>query len=47
MCTFQSELKGMECEMLEEELQALLSDKAGLTEYLESLQLQIMKVKVF
>lgn len=45
MNNFKSELKGMECKMLEEERHVLLSDKAGVTEYLQSLQLQIMKVK--
>ncbi|KAI5640292.1 hypothetical protein M9H77_00318 [Catharanthus roseus] len=42
---FKPELKEMESKMLEEELQALLSDKAGETEYLQSLQLQIINMK--
>ncbi|KAL2520312.1 hypothetical protein Fot_24235 [Forsythia ovata] len=42
---FKPELKEMDVKSLEEELQAFLSDKAGETEYMQSLQLQIMKLK--
>ncbi|KAL0326448.1 UNVERIFIED_CONTAM: hypothetical protein Sradi_5214100 [Sesamum radiatum] len=41
----QSELWEMDEKSLEEELQALLSDKSGEAEYVQSLQLQIMRVK--
>ncbi|KAL0351244.1 UNVERIFIED_CONTAM: hypothetical protein Scaly_1513100 [Sesamum calycinum] len=40
-----SELWEMDEKSLEEELQALLSDKSGEAEYVQSLQLQIMRVK--
>lgn len=43
---FQPELRELDVKSLEEELQALLSDKAGETEYMQSLQLKIMKLKV-
>lgn len=43
---FQPELRELDVKSLEEELQALLSDKAGETEYTQSLQLKIMKLKV-
>ncbi|XP_057793841.1 uncharacterized protein LOC131010363 isoform X2 [Salvia miltiorrhiza] len=39
------ELREMSEKTLEEEVQALLSDKAGEAEYMESLQLQIMRLK--
>ncbi|KAM7508155.1 hypothetical protein LguiA_018608 [Lonicera macranthoides] len=42
---FKPELRGMDQKALEEELQALLSDKAGETEYLKSLQQQIETLK--
>ncbi|CAA2987115.1 Hypothetical predicted protein [Olea europaea subsp. europaea] len=42
---FQPELRELDVKSLEEELQALLSDKAGETEYTQSLQLKIMKLK--
>ncbi|GAA0185609.1 actin binding motor protein [Lithospermum erythrorhizon] len=42
---FKPELKEMGAKALEEEFQALLSDKNGETEYLQSLQLQISKLK--
>lgn len=42
----QPELREMDEKSLEEELEALLSDKAGEAEYVESMQLQIMKLKV-
>ncbi|KAL2497541.1 hypothetical protein Adt_23091 [Abeliophyllum distichum] len=42
---FKPELREMDVKSLEEELQAFLSDKAGETEYMQSLQLQIMKLK--
>ncbi|XP_052176599.1 uncharacterized protein LOC127790907 [Diospyros lotus] len=40
------ELQGMNLKTLEEEHQALLSDRAGETEYILSLQLQFQKLKV-
>lgn len=43
---FQPEVREMDEKSLEEELQALALDKAGETEYVQSLQLQIMKLKV-
>lgn len=43
----QSELKEMDKKSLEEEIQALLSDKAAETEYLQSLQNQIEMLKVY
>ncbi|KAK4413458.1 hypothetical protein Salat_2758400 [Sesamum alatum] len=46
MTEFKSELRQMDEKSLEEELQALLSDKSGEAEYVQSLQLQIMRVKV-
>ncbi|KAI3464252.1 hypothetical protein Pfo_020915 [Paulownia fortunei] len=45
MTDFKHELKEMDEKSLEEELQALLSDKAGEAEYVQSLQLQIMRLK--
>ncbi|KAL0314036.1 UNVERIFIED_CONTAM: hypothetical protein Sangu_2248000 [Sesamum angustifolium] len=45
MTEFKSELWEMDEKSLEEELQALLSDKSGEAEYVQSLQLQIMRVK--
>lgn len=42
----QPELREMNEKSLEEELQALLSDKAGEAEYVQSLQRQIMTFKV-
>ena len=42
----QPELRDMAGETLEEELQALMSDKCGETEYQESLQNQIGNIKV-
>ncbi|KAL0359956.1 UNVERIFIED_CONTAM: hypothetical protein Sradi_3680100 [Sesamum radiatum] len=46
MTGFKSELREMDEKSLEEELQALLSDKSGEAEYVQSLQLQIMRVKL-
>ena len=43
---FQPELRDMSEKSLEEEIQALLSDKAGEAEYVQSLELQIMRLKV-
>ncbi|XP_020547546.1 uncharacterized protein LOC105174747 isoform X4 [Sesamum indicum] len=40
-----SELRDMDEKSLEEDLQALLSDKSGEAEYVQSLQLQITRVK--
>ncbi|XP_057793840.1 uncharacterized protein LOC131010363 isoform X1 [Salvia miltiorrhiza] len=45
MTNFKPELREMSEKTLEEEVQALLSDKAGEAEYMESLQLQIMRLK--
>ncbi|VVA24726.1 PREDICTED: tropomyosin [Prunus dulcis] len=42
---FKPELRAMDVNTLEEEYDALLSDKAGVTEYLKSLQDQIEKLK--
>lgn len=42
----QPELRDMNEKSLEEELQALLSDKTGEAEYVQSLQRQIMTLKV-
>ncbi|KAL3845724.1 hypothetical protein ACJIZ3_003127 [Penstemon smallii] len=42
---FKPELREMDEKSLEEELQALISDKAGETEYVQSLQLQTLKLK--
>ena len=36
----------MDSELLDEELQVLLSDKSGEAEFLQALQLQIMTLKV-
>ncbi|KAG8378559.1 hypothetical protein BUALT_Bualt08G0149500 [Buddleja alternifolia] len=46
MTNFKPELREMDGKSLEEELQALLSDKDGEAEYVQSLQLQITKLKV-
>ncbi|CAA0837702.1 Unknown protein [Striga hermonthica] len=45
MAEFKPELRGMGEKSLEEELHALLSDKAGEAEYLQTLQHQIMRLK--
>lgn len=45
MNCFKQQLVKMDEKSLEEELQALLSDKAGEHEYIQSLQLQIRKLK--
>ncbi|XP_011095239.1 uncharacterized protein LOC105174747 isoform X2 [Sesamum indicum] len=45
MTEFKSELRDMDEKSLEEDLQALLSDKSGEAEYVQSLQLQITRVK--
>ncbi|KAL3503929.1 hypothetical protein ACH5RR_033770 [Cinchona calisaya] len=42
---YKPELQEMDTKMLDEELHALLSDKTGEAEYLQSLQLQIMRLK--
>lgn len=42
----QPELKAAGLTALEEEYKALLSDKAGETEYLQSLEKQVEKLKV-
>lgn len=42
----QAPLREMDSKSLEEEYEALLSDKAGEAEYLQSLQLQIAKLMV-
>ncbi|KAL6578885.1 hypothetical protein OROMI_009101 [Orobanche minor] len=47
MNEFKPELREMEEKSLEEELQALISDKAGEAEYVQNLQLQIMRLKKF
>ncbi|XP_055833062.1 uncharacterized protein LOC129902061 [Solanum dulcamara] len=44
MNDFKEQLREMDSESLQEEYQALLSDKAGEAEYLHSLQLQIAKL---
>ncbi|KAH6833964.1 hypothetical protein C2S53_004766 [Perilla frutescens var. hirtella] len=45
MTNFKPELREMDEKSLKEELEALLSDKAGEAEYVQSLQLQIMRLK--
>ncbi|KAG6435218.1 hypothetical protein SASPL_100088 [Salvia splendens] len=45
MTDFKPELRDMSEKSLEEEIQALLSDKAGEAEYVQSLELQIMRLK--
>lgn len=45
MADFKPELTEMDDKSLKEELEALLSDKTGEAEYVESLQLQIMRLK--
>ncbi|PIN11627.1 hypothetical protein CDL12_15783 [Handroanthus impetiginosus] len=45
MTDFKPELRKMDGKSLEEELKVLLSDKAGETEYLQSLQVQITRLK--
>ncbi|KAL6536479.1 hypothetical protein OROGR_013051 [Orobanche gracilis] len=45
MNEFKPELGEMDEKSLEEELQALISDKAGEAEYVQTLQLQIMRLK--
>ncbi|KAL6566062.1 hypothetical protein OROGR_001677 [Orobanche gracilis] len=45
MNEFKPELREMDEKSLEEELQALISDKAGEAEYVQTLQLQIMRLK--
>ncbi|KAL6547921.1 hypothetical protein OROHE_009626 [Orobanche hederae] len=47
MNEFKPELREMDEKSLEEELQALISDKAGEAEYVQTLQLQIMRLKKF
>lgn len=42
----QSELKAADITALEEEYNALMSDKAGEAEYLQSLEKQVEKLKV-
>jgi hypothetical protein len=42
----QPELKAADITALEEEYNALLSDKAGETEYLQSMEKQVNKLKV-
>ncbi|KAG6431920.1 hypothetical protein SASPL_103492 [Salvia splendens] len=45
MTDFKPELRDMSEKSLEEEIQALLSDKSGEAEYVQSLELQIMRLK--
>lgn len=46
MNDFKAQLGDMDSKSLQEEYQALLSDKAGEAEYLDSLQLQIAKLMI-